>query len=93
MLPRGSLDGETNNTLFLVEPTVQVDALNSTMLDQQVSEFGHVDTLGPLFTFRNGTIHLPAGQAVSNGTVYLDGFGNNGTTMAYTTWLYVIISS
>ena len=28
------------------------------MLDQEVSQLGHVDTLGPLFTFRNGTIHL-----------------------------------
>lgn len=43
-------------------PTIQVDALNSTMLDQQVSELRHVDTLGPLFTFRNGTIHLQAGR-------------------------------
>ena len=50
----------SNNTAFFgcFLPTIQVDALNSTMLDQQVSELRHVDTLGPLFAFRNGTIHL-----------------------------------
>lgn len=50
----------SNNTAFfgVFLPTIQVDALNSTMLDEQVSQLGHVDTLGPLFAFRNGTIHL-----------------------------------
>ena len=62
----GSLDGFQQNVVFLgFLPTIQVDALNSTMLDQQVSELRHVDTLGPLFAFRNGTIHL---QAMSGGS-------------------------
>lgn len=55
----GSLDGfQQHGVLLGFLPTIQVDALNSTMLDQQVSQLGHVDTLGPLFAFRNGTIHL-----------------------------------
>lgn len=54
----------SNKTSFfwVFLPTIQVDALNSTMLDEQVSELRHVDTLGPLFAFRNGTIHLQAGR-------------------------------
>lgn len=60
----GSLDGFQQHGAFFLGflPTIQVDALNSTMLDQQVSELRHVDTLGPLFAFRNGTIHLQAGR-------------------------------
>ena len=72
-----SLDGFQQHRRFFgcFLPTIQVDALNSTVLDQQVSELRHVDTLGPLFAFRNGTIHL---QAMSGNVTPKQRRGTNG---------------